>query len=571
MACGVLAALAMLSSASVGAVVKTGAAASLARQSAAAVRGRVVNVVAARETAVDAIYSYVTIAVERSWGFPAPPAVVTLKLLGGADAGIRFVVGGQATFTVGEEVFVFVDVRPRDGTLSVAGLDRGKWTIQAPAAGPRAATRAGSFDVPPDDVSSLADLEALAALSGTAVQLPPTYVAEGSAPNASAGAGLNAEPGVTAGRWHEADWGVPVSVDSEGGGHPLFPGGGFSSLLRAIATWSGRSPLTLRPGLIRGPRCFGSGDAADGRISITYGDPCDEIADSSPVVALGGAYFSSSDVRTVGGTPYGRFIKGMVVLDNVTAKFSGLSTGCYEELLAHELGHAIGLGHTDDAALMSPWLDPQCVYRSEGRSLLAADLALLAGPYPPSTAVGPGPPGRPVGLTAAVSGTTVRLAWSPSIGPAPSAYLVVAGSVPGAADIGSFTLSASTVAATSVGRGIYYVRVVATNAFGTSPPSAEVVVVVGEGLPGTPVGLMAAAGPGGDVRVAWQAPHSGPPATGYVLLVGTVADRPTIRIPAGQPAFAARAVPQGTYFVRVVATNSAGTGPASPEIMVVVP
>ncbi len=82
---------------------------------------------------------------------------------------------------------------------------------------------------------------------------------------------------------------------------------------------------------------------------------------------------------------------------------------------------------------------------------------------------------------------------------------------------------------------------------------------------------MAAAGQTGDVRVLWQPPRSGPPPASYVLLVGTSADRPTTRIPLAHTVLSAHGVAAGTYFVRAVAVNGAGAGPASPEIAVIVP
>ena len=97
----------------------------------------------------------------------------SLKQLGGVVADTAFVVGGQARFEVGEEVLVFVDVRPRDRTLSVAGLERGKWTLTG-SADPATAMAREIRGTDPSvvvarDFRSLVDLQALAALAGTRV------------------------------------------------------------------------------------------------------------------------------------------------------------------------------------------------------------------------------------------------------------------------------------------------------------------------------------------------------------------------------------------------------------------
>lgn len=555
------------------AVTRTSVDLALARASAAAVRGVVVAVSARRDAAVDAIYTHVRLAVTRSWGFPTLPSMVELKLLGGAAVDQALVVGGQATFSPGEEVLAFLEVRPRDGSLSVTGLERGKWTIQAAAGAPPTATRYLHDDpgAPSGDALAAPDLEALAALAGSDVRLPAgaRYAAtRGDAPSPALRVADGSAP--VGARWHEADWGAPVFVDSMSSGHLLFPAGGFTQLLRAISAWSGPSALRLQPGVLRGPRCFGNTDAADGRVSVSYDDPCDEIADTSPTLAIGGAYVSSAEVRVVNGAPYWKITKGMVVLDNTRAKFSGLSTGCYEEVLTHEIGHAVGLAHTATTpSVMAPWLAPDCVNRSESLPLQPPDLTAVNALYP-AGAPAHGPPGTPAGLSGVTTGTTVQLAWLPT-GAAAASYELIVGSLPGAADVGTFPTAATSLAATGVGRGVYYVRVRAMNAHGASAPSPDIIVIVGDGLPGAPVGLMAAAGQTGDVRVLWQAPRTGAPAAGYVLLVGTSADHPTTRIPMAQTTLAAQGVASGTYFVRAMAVNGAGAGPASAEIMVIVP
>ena len=554
----------------VDAVVRSGPDTALARVSAAAVRGVVTAVEAATDPGTGAPYTYVTIAAARAWGFPAAPSHVVLKLLGGVTSQAGLAVGGQAAFAVGEDVMAFLEVRPRDGSLSVTGLELGKWTIGGPGR-EAPAVRQLHAPAPGDRIrAAVADLEALAALAGTAVRLPAGWTAQepatGNAVTTAADGDLPSQA-----RWHDADWGSPVRVDSQADGHPLFPGGGFTQVLRALGLWSAGGALRLEPGTLRAPRCFANPEPADGRISISYGDPCGEIADSSPTLAIGGVYFNPLDVRVVDGVAYGRATKGMVVLDDVPAKFAGFSTGCYEELIVHELGHAIGLPHTSaQPSVMAPWLDGGCVNRSESQPLRPADLVELQARYP-AVVPGEGPPGTPGALTAVVEGTSVRLAWAPASGPPASAYHLVAGSVPGGADIGAVALGAPSFAATGVVRGTYYVRIIAVNAAGSSAPTADVTVVVGDGLPGAPVGVMAAAGPSGSVRVLWQPPVTGATPHSYTLLVGTSPGHPTTRIPVGSTVLAATGVAAGTYFVRAVGVNDAGAGPASAEIAVVVP
>ena len=93
----------------------------------------------------------------------------------------------------------------------------------------------------------------------------------------------------------------------------------------------------------------------------------------------------------------------------------------------------------------------------------------------------PGAPGTP--SVATNSGGTVVLTWTAATG-SPTAYILEAGSAFGLSnlaivDVGSVT----TLTATGVGTGTYYVRVKARNACGTSAASGELTLVVGTTSP----------------------------------------------------------------------------------------
>ena len=88
-------------------------------------------------------------------------------------------------------------------------------------------------------------------------------------------------------------------------------------------------------------------------------------------------------------------------------------------------------------------------------------------------------PDAPTGLVYSVSGSTVTLAWNAVPG-AVISYVVVAGYSPGAANAANSDTGSryTTLVATGVGNGTYYVRLHARNACGVSGPSNEVAVVV---------------------------------------------------------------------------------------------
>ena len=554
----------------------------LARASAGAVQGRVVAIASQWDVDAGAIYTFVTIAVARAWGLDGPPPVVVLKQLGGVVGATALQIGGQAHFAVGEGVLVFLDVRPRDHTLSVAGLEQGKWTLDTTSTRVPSSAR---WRRPADSATSAsptarasADLEALAALAGTRVRargavLIPT-LDQASMAAAAAGPGRTPAPAPATstaipGRWHEADAGTPVFVDTAAGGHPQFPGGGLSQLENAAALWSRAGSLRLRPGVARSPRCFSNAEQADGRISIAYGDPCDEIADTSTTLAIGGAYFSATDVRQMGELAYWKLTKGMVVTDRPASKFAAFSTGCYEQLLAHELGHAIGHAHaTKVTSVMAPSLSSTCAGRSVSIPLGTEDLAAMHAAYP---GVGEAPlpvsalPPMPSGLVAAVVGSTVTLRWDTpeatgvvqelQVGRRLGASDLAAGVVPAAGPLG--------VVVPDVPAGIYYLRLVARNVEGSGVPTPDLVVTV-EDTADDPTRDPASA----RVRLTWQpAPASSAPHS-YLVLAGHTLGAAEYQLSTSGTSLVAPAVAPGRYFVRVVAVSPAGLLPLTPGLVI---
>ena len=89
-------------------------------------------------------------------------------------------------------------------------------------------------------------------------------------------------------------------------------------------------------------------------------------------------------------------------------------------------------------------------------------------------------PSAPSGLTlTGNAGGVVRLSWTASSG-SPTSYVVEAGSATGLSNLANSNLggTSTTLTATGVGAGMYFVRMRATNACGTSAASNEVIVVV---------------------------------------------------------------------------------------------
>ncbi len=185
------------------------------------------------------------------------------------------------------------------------------------------------------------------------------------------------------------------------------------------------------------------------------------------------------------------------------------------------------------------------------------------------------PPGPPTGLTATSAGSSVTVSWSaPSTGDAPTTYVVEAGSRPGLADLArvSTSTTATSLSASGVPNGTYYLRVRAANPGGQGPPSNEAVLTVGcTGAPGAPGNLRITGNSGGNVSLAWDA-ATGNPAT-YVLQAGSSPGAANIGSLDLGPVttFGTGGVPAGSYQLRVIARNACGTSIASNELVLTVP
>ena len=99
---------------------------------------------------------------------------------------------------------------------------------------------------------------------------------------------------------------------------------------------------------------------------ITFEDPYNEISGS--VIAIGGGC-SGGPSHVVSGHTFSSMTHGFVIFNNASELSAGIrAPDSFMRVLAHEIGHGIGLGHTCDpsngisctAAMQSNLMYPSC-------------------------------------------------------------------------------------------------------------------------------------------------------------------------------------------------------------------
>lgn len=192
----------------------------------------------------------------------------------------------------------------------------------------------------------------------------------------------------------------------------------------------------------------------------------------------------SNEITLVVGTPVAPLpgaptLTGSVAQNAVSLAWTPASTGGSPSSYVVEAGTSPGAsnlfnGNVGAGTRLSATVTP-AVYHVRVRGVNAS------GPGPASneivlTATGCTLPATPAGLVFGLAGRIVTLSWSAASGAA--AYLMEAGTTPGARNVFNGTVGGSTRLVTPAPPGTYYVRVRSANSCGTSNPTPDVTIVV---------------------------------------------------------------------------------------------
>ena len=184
--------------------------------------------------------------------------------------------------------------------------------------------------------------------------------------------------------------------------------------------------------------------------------------------------------------------------------------------------------------------------------------------------VAPGSPGAPGAPVVSGSGNIVTFSWSAPSGAPVTSYSLVARLVLGGPIVATLPVGAATSTTVTAPDGTFVVSVQASNAAGTGPESAPVTVTLPfvPVLPGAPQNLVASLS-GTTATITWSPPASGGVPTGYHVQVSlSPAGAVLVSLPTTATSLVVPGVPPGVFYLRVVAVNAAGTGPASNEAVI---
>lgn len=287
-------------------------------------------------------------------------------------------------------------------------------------------------------------------------------------------------------RWFVFDTGGSAAWFSVGT-QPGYSNGGAGELQTAMASWTGYTGAKIRYTYSGTSATFPGGlNTPNGVNEVLFDDPIDEIPgtwnqSTGGVVGTGGfngvslggtwtATFTADASHAAGPRSAFAITEGNLTIQDGVSPAMGISSTRLAEIVAHELGHTLGLGHsTDSTALMFPSVT------GLGPALRADDQLAARWLYPTGSTPPPPPDGKapaaPSNLRATVSGTNLDLAWDDNANNETGQSIFLGSGSGELSKVADLAANVESARLSGLSGGTYRAYVVAFNASGTSAPS----------------------------------------------------------------------------------------------------
>jgi hypothetical protein len=288
------------------------------------------------------IVTETTVAVDRVYKGAIDGMTVTVTTPGGQVDDERAVVFGAPSFVPDETVLLFLQASPR-GEVRTTALALGAYHLEAAVDGTVLATRM----VPTRETRRLDEIAATAQALGD--------------PGSALGTGADAsDTSVTAeftflgsppGRWFQADTGQTVRYAVANADVQLGVAVSNDVVDAALAAWTDvpTASIVLERGGSASTGPSVAGGHCDGKSVVQFNDPESEIGslnNCTGILAVGG-FCTKGTTGVFNGQTFGRISEGDLTVNNGLADCFPRRSD-YEEIVTHEIGHTIGLGHSSE-------------------------------------------------------------------------------------------------------------------------------------------------------------------------------------------------------------------------------